>query len=347
MAISGYPLKTKYTPGDSVYIYENGRIINVTIDAWRCEVDNPSEDGDTARQQVFYTFLDRTDIEREETYTFASENHALWYVRGDRHFNVAIESGTGGESFFGSTTSFNNKRESRGFGNWVDLAGMSFYSCTWRSAEILTNLTGTISVAAANYVVTGVGTAFQDELEVGFKIKVGGEIYEIDEIQSQTSMWLLTSSASTHTSAAFQRYQDARDKNEFQGTITMSLGSPTMTGDGTKFQDELTAGDTIIINGTETLTILSIASQTSLTTTTNAANDWSAGGYILTNYTVDKEFDFLTENESEPTLIFDACNLFGAFLPAAWDTKAEFRALVKSYDADTTIWTDNLPIGRP
>jgi hypothetical protein len=44
-------------------------------------------------------------------------------------------------------------------------------------------------------------------------------------------------------------------------------------------------------------------------------------------------------------LIFDRCNLDEAGLPTGWDTKAEFRANVKSFDKDTTIWTDGNPIG--
>ncbi len=47
------------------------------------------------------------------------------------------------------------------------------------------------------------------------------------------------------------------------------------------------------------------------------------------------------------TLIFDGANLTGADFPASLDTKAEFRALVGSYDADTTIWTDGNAIGHP
>jgi hypothetical protein len=47
-----------------------------------------------------------------------------------------------------------------------------------------------------------------------------------------------------------------------------------------------------------------------------------------------------------PTLIFDYCNLTGVTFPAEWDTKSEFRSVMFSYDAKTTIWKDGFPIGR-
>ncbi len=45
--------------------------------------------------------------------------------------------------------------------------------------------------------------------------------------------------------------------------------------------------------------------------------------------------------------IADGMSLDGnAGLPTAVDTKSEFRAVVKSYDENTTIWVDGNPIGR-
>lgn len=44
--------------------------------------------------------------------------------------------------------------------------------------------------------------------------------------------------------------------------------------------------------------------------------------------------------------ITDNCNFSNVTLPANVDTKAEFRSVVKSYDENTTIWTDGNPIGR-
>jgi len=44
-------------------------------------------------------------------------------------------------------------------------------------------------------------------------------------------------------------------------------------------------------------------------------------------------------------VVFDGATLENATMPANADTKAEFKALVKSYDKDTTLWTDGDPIG--
>ncbi len=46
-------------------------------------------------------------------------------------------------------------------------------------------------------------------------------------------------------------------------------------------------------------------------------------------------------------LIVDGANFEVASLPESIDTKAEFMTAVKSYDAETTIWTDGDPIGMP
>jgi hypothetical protein len=62
--------------------------------------------------------------------------------------------------------------------------------------------------------------------------------------------------------------------NALTGTVSTSLGSPTVTGTGTNFTNELEVGDTIRITDTsEVLVVLSITSNTVLTATTNSANN--------------------------------------------------------------------------
>jgi hypothetical protein len=58
------------------------------------------------------------------------------------------------------------------------------------------------------------------------------------------------------------------------GTVAKTASSPTITGTGTAFTSQLRAGDEIVVPGTanERLVVQSITSDTSLTTTTNAAN---------------------------------------------------------------------------
>lgn len=53
-------------------------------------------------------------------------------------------------------------------------------------------------------------------------------------------------------------------------TVSTTAASNTVTGSGTSFTTTFTLGDQIVITGGDTLTIQSIASDTSLTTTTNA-----------------------------------------------------------------------------
>lgn len=52
-----------------------------------------------------------------------------------------------------------------------------------------------------------------------------------------------------------------------------------------------------------------------------------------------------TEFQFDGTVMCDDTSFEDCTLPAAVDTKAEFKALVKSYDKDTTLWTDGEPIG--
>lgn len=65
----------------------------------------------------------------------------------------------------------------------------------------------------------------------------------------------------------------------FTGTVSTILNSPVVTGTNTRFQDLFKTGDSIFINGTTYYNILSIASQTSLTLTTNAGADLSGVPY--------------------------------------------------------------------
>lgn len=52
------------------------------------------------------------------------------------------------------------------------------------------------------------------------------------------------------------------------------------------------------------------------------------------------------EMEGTKSIITDGCNFTGATMPSAWNSKANFRTNVFSYDEFTTLWTDGLPIGR-
>lgn len=53
------------------------------------------------------------------------------------------------------------------------------------------------------------------------------------------------------------------------------------------------------------------------------------------------------EAATAKSLIFDNCNLEGAILPSGINTRSRFIDGIWSYDAETTIYTDGFPVGRP
>jgi hypothetical protein len=67
----------------------------------------------------------------------------------------------------------------------------------------------------------------------------------------------------------------------FAGTVATTLSSPTVTGTGTAFLSTLASGDNITINAVS-YTVLSVASDTSLTLTTNASAAVSGVAYSTT-----------------------------------------------------------------
>ncbi len=351
MAITGFPLRTKYAYNDSVYIFENGKIVPVTIASWRVEVDNPSGDGDTGRQLTFYRFSDRTDLEIEQSYVFASENAVLFWLKGD-FINRANESGSGGNSFFGS--GYNNAKDPKSYGNWTDFAGFDLANMELSFSYRYVALTGTVSITSGSYVLNGVGTQFLTELAANqFFIINGTDICQVNYEGpiSDTVVNLAAIASITRTGVSIADIVDTRDLNTYQGTIAMTTGSDQMIGTDTKFQDELEIGDVVTIDGTEDLTVESIESQTALTTTTNAVGDWSAGEYLITAY-VTGEVELLYESGGEKTLVFDYADLHQSGdaadnLPVELRTKADFMENVRSFDAETTIWIDYEPIGYP
>jgi hypothetical protein len=65
------------------------------------------------------------------------------------------------------------------------------------------------------------------------------------------------------------------------GTVSITSGSPTVTGSSTNFVNEVQAGDKVIINSVE-YTVLSISNATSLTLSTNAQNTASSQTMFVT-----------------------------------------------------------------
>ena len=82
----------------------------------------------------------------------------------------------------------------------------------------------------------------------------------------------------------------------------------------------------------------SITSNTALTVSV-AFNNANTGAIFWFDKTGNLTTSDLTGVRTE------GVNFTSCAMPSNADTKAEFKAIVKSYDAVTTIWTDGSPIG--
>lgn len=100
--------------------------------------------------------------------------------------------------------------------------------------------------------------------------KVFGSLYNASSQAAQQGPWYLVSRGNP--------LNDILRINP-RGTVAITSGSPTVTGTGTYFQEDLVAGDTVTIDGNNYV-ILSIASNTSLTLSTNASTTGS--GEVVT-----------------------------------------------------------------
>ena len=160
--LTNMPDKTKYTPGDAVFIFDldKVKIKPVTISEWRVEMDNPLNDT-TGRQIIYYKF-EEVPYEIQEKYVFASENHCLSFLKND-YINRAIESGSGGEGLFKS--GLNLAGDARSFGNWTDFAGLDMQGANFVISDEPVLRTGTASISGT--AVTGSGTLFLSEYQIG------------------------------------------------------------------------------------------------------------------------------------------------------------------------------------
>lgn len=158
--LSDLPLKTKYTPGDSVYIIIDYKIIPVTVASWVVTVSNPLNDSD-GMQVITYSFEERSE-QIQEPFVFASENACLAWMKND-YLNRAIESGSGGEGYFKS--GLNAAGDSRSFGNWTDFAGFHLQDANFIITGEKVLCSGTATISGAN--VTGTGTNFTTDFAPG------------------------------------------------------------------------------------------------------------------------------------------------------------------------------------
>jgi hypothetical protein len=127
------------------------------------------------------------------------------------------------------------------------------------------SLQGTVAVTNGSAAVTGTGTAFTTQLSAGRGVLINLVEYTVLSITDNTHMTLSVNYAGTSASG-LSMFTGAL----LQGTVNVTNGSATVTGNGTNFTGELAAGRLISINSVD-YTVLSIASDTSLTLTTTYA----------------------------------------------------------------------------
>lgn len=342
MPLTGYPKRTKYAPEDEVYILIDKRISPVVIFGWRTEVYDTDGDGTgDAVQETFYKFEGHGELEIIEREVFASENHALGFIKND-YFNRAIESGSGGSGFF--QAGVNNNGDPRTFGNWTDLA-------CWDLSHGQFHLTdayygdGTITVTHGSKVVTGVGTHFVSQAPTNTYLSGESVDGTVDFVSSETSLTLL----------------EDQTLGSYSGTISTANGTAIITGVGTVFNNgSIQVGDRInATNINPSAVVVSIDSGTQITMNANSTGTASGLSYIIARpnkaYLIypesPSEVTFLYESEGEKTLVFDGATLANATLPDAIsdpaDGWADFRDAVRSYDALTTVMPDGEKIGHP
>ena len=166
---------------------------------------------------------------------------------------------------------------------YVDLTGTIDFDLT-------KDLTGTANVNER--VITGVGTAFMDELEVGQNVYFNGEARAVESITSDTTLTI----AEPFTAA-------------IASGVTLSTDNREVTGTLTTFLTDLAVGQTIytMINGElQGRTVEAIATDTSLTlssgfTTALTAATVSKENLILTGVTT----QFTTELQAGSSYIVD------------------------------------------
>lgn len=136
-------------------------------------------------------------------------------------------------------------------------------------------------------------------------------------------------------------------EKRFPGTVSGTSGTAILTGSGTAFETfmDVNYGTSIKI-GNETKVISSVDSETQITLTTNLAANHTNEIMTLVKSSSEIVLKYYDAELSNKVLIFDNTDFTSAALPTAIDTKAEFKAGVKSYDKNTTIWTDGNPIGE-
>ena len=371
MPLSGYPLTTKYAYSDFVFILIAGRIECTQIASWRVVVDDPGGEGE-GRQRTWYKFTDFGNMELIENKVYSSRNSLLYGLKGEGlYLNVAGESRTGGSSIFKSIVQ-TDIDEPVSLGDWFDMAGFDLRYAKFKIPAFPWTASGLASITSGSDQLIGVDTEFTYYFSVGDIILINhingnptGCIRRIKSIESDEALTLTSNANTNYSNVKVFSYIEISNTipKLLSGTINMNTGTNVINGTLTQFTN-LQVNDIIALEHPTTgnrttyiFAIASIVSDTQLTTYTNKTGG-TATGYFIRHYSdllqdVVQEYTYHgngsspEEIEGEPTMVFDGAIMTGALLPSAIDTKTKFRNIVRSYDADSTIWTDGQPIGRP
>ena len=174
-----------------------------------------------------------------------------------------------------------------------------------QGADLLSG-TATIAFAGTEGTVTGTSTAFTSEVQISDVVHIGTSFYLVTAIGTDSGMTVQSSqntdvsSAATFSRTAASHYkalgQDA--DGAIMGTVQVSDSArKVMTGVGTYFDIQLTAGDNVTIAG-ETLEIASITSNTSATLV-DALSPSSVALSTAVNFS--REWEFASNFDYPPT----------------------------------------------
>ncbi len=150
---------------------------------------------------------------------------------------------------------------------------------------------GSVSTTLGSATVTGTTTSFLN-YHAGEPIIINGVVYTIATVASATSLTLTTNATAAYSGTAYSA------PSVGLGLVSTTSGSPTVTGNASTSFLSYRAGEPITINGV-VYTIASIASNSSLTLTTNATASnsnvayYGPGDALLGQVTTDASGQYL------------------------------------------------------
>lgn len=286
--ITNYPKVLKYAVDDRAFIYKErtethefgypdgfigtelgnarlrGQMRHVKITGWRTVV---TLENATPVQNDFYTFKEILDYESEvfpdgdipilsdDEYElpahklFSSQNHLLYAVKG-KYINSAFgDLEENGNLYFAKMGNLASNINSSG--DWIDWAGMNFKDMNFAEATFngawVSGFVGCEPSGAKTLILDN--TNFQGaSMAAGYttrgNLRSGAYSYDAE------------------TSIFTDGFPIGR---AVTGTVAGSISGSTVTGTGTSFTTALSVGDRIVIGDTGIFTVLTIASNTSLT----------------------------------------------------------------------------------